>query len=625
MNMIKVSRFFPFILLCILLLPWTEVGPASVSIFTSKPVYYRYELVEISVLWDGEAEDSLDVDTLVASVFCQDSLVRSIGGAVYVPCLRLNGQKQWKGYWPVPWNPRLGTYTVEIGIMHQDSSRTALARDSFDITGRTLEPIDSGFCVMNIESTNDFLENPFPTPFGPPGTQESFVTWAQFLGADAIFYSVGQTMEGQAGVTDEQPWYPLNIELFPKVAATTKEAGLRFGGWIGCYFLWGETLKELDYTYSWDYWSPSQRMYQPHRISITDEKRLSDIIDVVKQLNADPNVDFVGLDYIRTGFGGYEMVDEFVREMSIGVPERWTSFSPGEKRRWLALEIEVEKDPEDVEKWQWYCAHRVAHLVHRIIEQSGLEKPLWVFLLGWRHGQEHGQDPIMFYDAGADWCAVMLYESDADHCRELNASWSSYVDKGEVNLLVGESVDWDLLQNSTNPPGPEEFYRRLVEAVDSFYCSGPVEGAFWHDLHRGAWGKRGPYRRIEWAITGAAAFSYVRWRNKRLPLGAVLKGPEEVPVGKPFDVSVSLINDSSEDVHDIVIEPIRIPGIRYSVDGPIRVGTLRTHTETAVTFRCIHLDGGHDSGAQSMVAARTTWIESTPQNLFVSFAYVKRR
>lgn len=624
MNTIIGTRFTPAIFLCVLFLTSPEAKPAEFDIVTSKPAFYRYELVDISVFGKDVPDDSLKVDTLFASVSCGDTLVRTIGGTSHVPCLLCDDNRQWRGYWPIPWNPPLGTYTVGIEHEHRDSTRVVLATHTFDIIGRAPEPIEPGFCAMNIESTINFLKRPYPTPFDTPGTRESFITWAQFLGADAILYSVGQTMEGEEGVTDASPWYPLNVRLFPKVAALTREAGLKFGGWIGCYFLWGERLRELDYTYSWDYWKPSERMYRPHRVSVTDEKRLSDIVNIAKKLNGDPNVDFIGLDYIRTGFGGYEMAEAFVGEMSVRVPEGWTSLAQEEKRRWLALEIEVEKDPEIVEKWQWYCAHRVAHNIHRIVEQSGLEKPLWVFLLGWRHGQEHGQDPVMFYDAGASLCAVMLYESDADHCREMNESWSAYLDKGVVNLLVGESVDWNLLQKSEDPPGPEELYRRLTEAVDGFYQGGPVEGAFWHDLHRGAWGKRGPYRRIEWAVTGAAAFSYVRWKNNRLPFGVTLKGPEESPVGVPFDVAVHLVNCGPVDAHDIVIEPIDIPDLQYICEGPLRVGTLRAYTEAAVTLTCRHEENGGGFGGQSMVAARTIWTENEPQDRFVSFIYVRR-
>lgn len=613
-----------YLLLTILFLTW-ENGASGIVVSTSKPAYYRYELVDISICLDTDDDGPRGIDTVYVSVDGHVSPTSSIAGMNRIPCLYEESKGCWIGHWPIPWNPPLGTYILTVECASSDSSVMYKAQNRFEIVGRPHQSLDPGFCVMTIESTIDFLKVPFPAPFGSPQRKESFLSWASFLGADAIWYSVGQTMEGERGVTDECPWYPLNIRLFPKVAALTREAGLKFGGWIGCYFLWGEKLKKLQYTYSWDYWKPTGKMYQPHRVSITDEKRLSDIIELVRLLNADPNVDFVGLDYIRTGFGGYEMAEDFVRKMSVKVPQEWSSYPDAEKRMWLALEIEVERNPNVAEKWQWYCAHRVSTNIQTIVERSGLEKPLWVFLLGWRHGKEHGQDPIMFHDAGASWCAVMLYESDADHCRKMNKSWSSYLDKGAVNLVVGESVDWELLQKSTNPAGPEEFYRRLAEAIDGFYNSSPVEGAFWHDLNRGLWGNRGPYRRIEWAVTGAAAFSHLRLRQGCVPLSVTLNVPEEAGPGFPIPVLMHVANSSTADVDEIVVEPIEIPGVEWMSGDTIWVGTLRSLTEASFHLRCKLVEDRNEPHPHFMVAVRAKWLGQEPQNQSIAFSYVRAK
>jgi hypothetical protein len=183
-------------------------------------------------------------------------------------------------------------------------------------------------------------------------------------------------------------------------------------------------------------------------------------------------------------------------------------------------------------------------------------------------------------------------------------------------------VDWELLQRSTEPPGPEEFYRRLIEAVDGLYGGDPVEGVFWHDLNRGAWGKRGPYRRIEWAVTGAASFSYARWKNDRSPLVVSLRVPDAMISDTPFTVIVHLENTGSADVHDVVVEPIEVPGVTFLNSGPIPVGTLRADTEASLSSPCVFLGSERDR-SHVMIATRTKWTPESPQNQYVTFAYMK--
>ena len=48
-------------------------------------------------------------------------------------------------------------------------------------------------------------------------------------------------------------------------------------------------------------------------ISLSDNRRLQDIIALAQKFEKNDGIDFIGLDFIRTGHSdGYEMVDEFV-------------------------------------------------------------------------------------------------------------------------------------------------------------------------------------------------------------------------------------------------------------------------------------------------------------------------
>ena len=65
------------------------------------------------------------------------------------------------------------------------------------------------------------------------------------------------------------------------------------------------------YDVSIGYNSETKSLVESRHISLADTKRVQDIIDILKRYDSNPNISYVGLDFIRTGeVDGYEMVDE---------------------------------------------------------------------------------------------------------------------------------------------------------------------------------------------------------------------------------------------------------------------------------------------------------------------------
>jgi hypothetical protein len=155
----------------------------------------------------------------------------------------------------------------------------------------------------------------------------------------------------------------------------------------------------------------------------------------------------------------------------------------------------MRRDLDFIDAWQWWRAHKVAAIVRRVKAELGDKKPLWAFTLTWDKGWHHGQDPVMMNDAGVDIDALMLYEATAEQFDFMVRNWNRYVRRSDVQLIVGDVLDWSLHQKS--PDGPKEFYRRAASAIDNIYADGPAYGVFVHDLHLalkgnlGSWGTRG--------------------------------------------------------------------------------------------------------------------------------------
>jgi hypothetical protein len=232
----------------------------------------------------------------------------------------------------------------------------------------------------------------------------------------------------------------------------------------------------------------------------------------LKPFADDPNVDFVGVDYIRNALGGYELVDDFVAEMpGVKVPPEWPKLSKEERMTWLARKKILRKDKDFIDAWQWWRAHRVALIVKELKRRLGGKKPLWAFTLTWEKGWQHGQDVVMMNDAGVDYDALMFYEADKPQFDGMVKAWHEYIKHADVQVVPGNIYDWGLHQK--DPAGPVEFSRRLKRAVDDVYADGPAQAVFYHDLARLLWGRLGPWGTAGWAEETRKISRYVKSKN----------------------------------------------------------------------------------------------------------------
>jgi hypothetical protein len=269
--------------------------------------------------------------------------------------------------------------------------------------------------------------------------------------------------------------------------------GIKFGAYAMCYLTMSkERLPRYQYAEEIEDGKP----VFTRAISLRDPLRPQDIIELLKQLKA-AGADYVGLDYIRNALGGYELIDDFFKEMTwIPRPDNWDKLTRNERIIWFARKKVARKDKDFIDAWQWWRAHRVALIVRQIRQAIGQDISLWAFTLTWDKGWQHGQDPVMMNDAGIDEDALMLYEANASQFEDMMTTWHAYVRHPDVQLVVGDVVDWPLHQKSAR--GPQEFVYRLDRAMTHIYQDGCADGIFIHDLSRALWGRLGPYTTMDW-------------------------------------------------------------------------------------------------------------------------------
>ena len=570
-----------------------EAPPGPLVVTTSQPTYLRYDVVEVRVKADGAVIGELAAEDLRGAVTRDGEPVTTVGKTRELT-FRAGEGGLFVARWPIPWNPPLGTYRAEVTANVPSGVHTAYA--DFVVAGREPKRPAVPFCVVTLESDGRWERLGVASP-GENRDWKALVDWAEFMGADAFFTLVGIT-KAMYGPTMEDPWYSYNLEFAPKLADECHARGLKFGGWIGAFLPYGKTQVPLPYKFSRNL-VEGQFYYSLH-ISLNDERRFRQVVELARALQNDPHYDYVGLDYIRTGFGGYELVDEFVSDLALDVPADWGERSLEGKMWWLVTKLRS-RDERTIELWQWWRARKVALTVKRIKDEAGITKPLFAFTLGWEMGHQHGQDILMLNDAGVDCCMVMLYEATKDEYDYLIKRWPEYLTQGQVNAFPGISVDRYLLQNKWNPGvnQPYEMYDRYLAAVNGFYGKGNVEGLFWHDFERALYSRRGEeFTCMDYAVAGAAAFTRLREREGMMPLKIritrVLGGPR---------VDVALENVGDETLRDVEVFLAATGGIKTGRASRATVASLAPGEKARLTLAA----GSWDVERRHIIGACAAW------------------
>ncbi len=612
------------------------------SVETERSWYYRYHLVPVEVKSVDPSGSPQSDEPPTVVVRRDGELVRNLGPFKELKLHYDPTRALWLGYWPPPWNIEPGSYTLEAkseidpGEWEWDASQDRRKRDSdeeepepegsawavanapFEIKARARQTLEPGMCVATWEF--DFRET-FVGPDGSKGDWTKLYEWAEYMGADTVWFRGGLT-EGP-GLTLEKPFKSINLEAIPRMGAEAHRRGLKFGTWAVAYSTYPKSnAGKPEYNWALDISRSTGATSDRPFVSLLDERRVTALTEFFRQMQALEEVDMVGLDYMRSDRGGYEMVEKFTAEMPVELPDGWGDWSERRRQRYVAEKIEGEwqSDPKFYDCWNWWRAHTGAEIVRRIIDGSGVDKPTWIFVLTWLHGTQHGQDPLMFTDAGISMLAPMLYQvTSRGMFDSVVEAWNGYLKPGQANIVPGDQVDFNWHQKMVSPtPATAEMHDRIVTAHQEFCPGEPLTGAFWHDINRAASpANNGPYSGREWALAGAAAFSTVRDSWGVYPLRVKLEAPDTNTIASTFTVTVNIENLSKRDVKNIKVSvcdtPLIVPrGLTMPEDDEpfTQIKNLDAGTTVQKDLQIRISKASAERANRAMVAIRITWDEA---------------
>ena len=512
-----------------------------VSIDLSKISVFRYEPVVINA--SVYTEDVVNNISIYVR-YKKDRIVRKNGDERYSINVFKVRNSQYKGTYLHPFGGVLGEYQA-IVLVQTKSGVFGYTKD-FTVKGRQSPPAKETKKIATLEYAIDLTTKKIPSvETGEPTTYDAIYDWVRYMKCDMFWAIGGQTTGWTGGITPEEPWAKAMIKNIENLADSRAKGNVELGAYVMSYFAAGGGARKGGYEVSVGYNSATQSLVESRHISLADPKRVQDIIDILKRYDANPNISYVGLDFIRTGeVDGYEMVDEMVELTGVYVPANWSTMSKPARMRWLA----VNRGRKEIGmKWRWFRAHKES-LIIKAIKESGINKKLWAFTLGWNHGQEHGQDPYMFFDAGIDYDAVMIYEANRAQHVGMLAAWPQYL-SGEYNVLVGNMIDNRLQDGSLRPE--LEYMRRMYESEAKFNRSSRIRGIFFHDISRMLWSKfRGSGNNIkEWANINASIVSRIEEKYSENPFNVTVKLDEGNRTGV-----LTIVNRTSKRQNDVTIK-----------------------------------------------------------------------
>ena len=638
-----------------LVFPPTPRGAAPrvafpVQVTIDKDEYYRYDLVRASITYVDARGKPMKDEPPDVRILENGQPAESIGGIRHPPLRFDAASGTWVVRWPVPWNARPADYllrvTAEIDAeewewlsaeerarlereqrrlgrewpkLYDEGRSYCVATAPFRVLNRAQAAVPPGLGVLTVEATWDLPKVRLGRPDGTEGDWRAIFDWCEFIGANALWYRAGYTDARGSKLTLKRPWLAVATDQVPRLAKEARRRGISFGPYIYAYRTEGPRAQRPDYDYAYDYES-GHGLHHTSFVSLLDGRRVRHMAELATEMRRTPGVEAVGVDYLRTDGDGYEMVDEFVRDLSVDVPGGWDAWPPARKMQWLQTKVEVlwNYNPDLFDRWNWFRSRKTALIVKEIVDadrdrpkDARLDGRFYAFTLSWMHGKQHGQDPAMLSDVGLGMDAVMLYQVQSQpRFEEIIRSWGEYARRGQFNLVVGDQVDWYWHQSTKEPAGPEELYNRLRRGT-KMVKGDLAKGVFIHDLRRILGSpRRGPYPGTEWALAGAAAITALRSDWGLYPLTLALEVPESAAIGAAFQVRVAARNIGAKPLEKVVLRLHNTAGVAPVGPSTVRLSTIPANSTRAATFRVRFPAHMPARASRFMLAVRATWPES---------------
>jgi len=125
------------------------------------------------------------------------------------------------GNWPIPYNPRPGTYLAEVMVTSPGWASPKNFHSAFTIQPLKPQGLYSGYAALTLEGGKQLINGAVPALDGSDSARPQYaIDWAKFMGANMFCFLMGQT----------SVWDHLNPSDFPFSSRTGGSPQVRQGG-----------------------------------------------------------------------------------------------------------------------------------------------------------------------------------------------------------------------------------------------------------------------------------------------------------------------------------------------------------------------------------------------------------
>ena len=159
-----------------------------------KGSYLRYEMVPFEIKVSSMNYKRFTASHAYVEVLMDGKPVTLVDGHSRLELRKESEGRKFSGNWPVPYNPRPGTYLAQMVLVDSERSNPRVFQSAFTIPPLQPSGLEPGYAVLTMEGGKQLVKGTIPALDGS-GTMSAAhaIDWAKFMGANVFCDLVAET------------------------------------------------------------------------------------------------------------------------------------------------------------------------------------------------------------------------------------------------------------------------------------------------------------------------------------------------------------------------------------------------------------------------------------------------